>query len=336
MLIKNISDFKNHVSVFDMDIKSLKPYILAAEEEFIIPIIGQELYDALDAAYNSNVVVPADLAKLLAKVQLPLANLAFNIGAPFLNIEITDSGINTTASENKKAANEWAVDRAQRQAATIGDKGLDRLLEFLELNKDITAYAAWKADATLYTQNKLFFINSAKEFSGLFNIGGSRRTYQALLPILRGIEETQITKITGRALFNEMKTRILANGSTSDDAALFNYIKPALAYLTISRASLELSMNLTPEGMMITSYKSNTNNNRQVDPASESRLSTLRAETKAEGEAYLSELSDFLKKYASASRYASFYNDPLLYDQTALESSTKSYENDADSGIYVA
>ena len=79
---------------------AFRPFLLRAQDIYIVPALGEELAAELEAARKSGLALPADLQKLLKVVQPALAHFALLEAAPELAIAITSGGFKVL-SENE-------------------------------------------------------------------------------------------------------------------------------------------------------------------------------------------------------------------------------------------
>lgn len=333
MLFKTISEIRAFVPAnISNNIKTLEPAIRLATEEFIIPAIGKAQYEALLSFYDGGVseeteAVKASLAALLLKVQLPLAHLLYYTGLATLNVSITDAGLQIIEGDGWKAANPWQVDDLRRHFCENGFKGLDYLLTFLEENQE--NYALWKASEA-YTLERANFINSVRDFNRQLQINNSRFTFQALRPNMSRVEDLYL-KPALNTFYSELKSRIRENVLVPGDAEVIALAQPAVAYFTAASAILELSVEITASGFMISPYRPVvTTATKQM----EINLTASRREKYEQlGNMYLKDLVDYLNANASAELYASYYLSPVYQ---APGTADKDIYQPKEGGIYAA
>jgi hypothetical protein len=275
--------------------------------ELILPLLGKEQYDALHAAYRAN-NMDAKLKALLPLVQYPLANYAALRFLPWAQVNFSDSGVHITTSNESKTAFEWQINMLRTECLESAFNGMELLLAFLEDHKE--DYEEWRTSSA-YTISKECFINSAKDFSEYYGIGGSRRTFAALRPIMKRIEKTYIQKTICIPLYEELKQQIKDDELNDENSLLLGYIGPALASLTIRDAIAKLPVMITADGLQVLSSSSTTLAQIKV-PTPDGQLEKLRRQAEAEGEQYLGELRQFL--YDNIEDYPAFLNSPCYVD----------------------
>lgn len=301
VLFKIITEIKDYLAVnISSDINSLLPYIKRAEAKYIVPVLSKAQYDDLMDWYHegsgsgsgSGSGIPLtekEQQDLLEKVQNPLANLAYLLYIPIGNIQISDSGFHVTETANKKIASQYRIEDIKKSFKEAGYEGIDVLLEFLEDNA--STYSKWKSSGA-YTIFKQFFINTATDFSDYFDINSSRLTFLSMKSTMKKIEEFEIRSVISKALFDKIKIEI-ANTLSADNKTLLNdYIKPAVAHLTIARAAIDLPVEFTDSGLFISSIVGEKIAQKRKAP--DNQISALISAAQKDGQAYIEQMERFL------------------------------------------
>ena len=321
-LFKTIDELVLFVPVmksFDFDL--VQPDIERAEEKWIIPIMGQAMYDELYEAYNTSTLT-ADETLLLKAARKPLAQLAFYLYAPKGNVNVGSSGIQQTHTENSKPAFQWASDQMLQSYFDGGYEGLDALQAFLDAHKD--DFTTW-ATSDEYSESKELFVNTPKEFNKHFSINNSRRTFMAMRHILKRHNDLTIKDLLGADLWDEIKEQVIDEDVDAENETLLTYIRPALVHLTVMDALTELSVKFDEFGITIAvpSTSSTTQNLQARQPAATGMLNDLHRKEKLYAEKQLVDLRAYLE--ANVATY------PLYVEIDEDEDPTE-FENDDESG----
>ena len=202
---------------------------------------------------------------------------------------------------------------------------LDFLFEFLEDNAD--TYDLWKCSSA-YTVFKQFFINTAKEFSQLYDIRGSRLTFLALTATMKKVEEFQIASVISQPLFDEIKTQIAGELSADNKILLDDHIKPALAHLTVSRAAVDLTVQITEAGIFIKKVEDEKIQSKAKAP--DPNISAVITAARTDGMAYIERMESFLNE--NADKYP-LYKASDLFDDTD-NASDNEFDNKKDNNHY--
>lgn len=303
MLFKTSDEIKKYLPAnAAFEFFQVEQFINQAEQQFIIPVLGETTFTALNDAYSINSLTP-DQDKLLDKVRYPLANYTYLQYIPFAQVAITASGIHIEVNDQKKTAFEWQINQLRQQLAEAADNGIESLYIFLEKNKAI--YTDWAASAEK-TILKECFINTAEEFNKYYNINSSRRLFRTIKGIMQQTEEN-ILAVICKHLFDAIKAEILAGTVSADNAALLKFINPAVAFFTVARALIQLDVKLTPEG--IQAFSTSERMTQEVrTPAELQRIANLSHQLTADAEAKLQQLRDFL--HQNISSYPLYQSSP--------------------------
>lgn len=291
-LIKTIEDVKKYLAVDkNMSMTGVLPYITDAEEQYLIPLIGQALYDRVQSEVDGDDDPSAAVVKLLPRIQRPLANIAFWLYLPVGNVQIGDNGVQIVSTEHAKMAFEWQFDKVLRSFATSGMNGLEAMLSFLESNlDDFPEYAG--SDAR--TENNALLINSGVEFSRYYGINNSRLTFVCLRPIVERIENDRVASVMGET-YGELKSKLAAGTElTAKETNILRAARQALAFASIADAIPELSVEIGPAGLSV-NYVSASNNIHYKSTPSADRIEKLMAHVQGLADKFFNDLADLVK-----------------------------------------
>ena len=164
---------------------NVSPLIGSAETKYILPLLGQTLYDQVHAYYTTPETLPtgvteANRAKfdiLIEHIQRSLINLTYFAGFEFLSVSINDSGFHRQENDTEKSLFKYQEEAIKNQFKDAGFNGLDTMLEYIEANP--TVFLLFTASSA-YTLRKESIIPSTKIFDDLININGSRLVFLKL------------------------------------------------------------------------------------------------------------------------------------------------------------
>ena len=143
------------------DIVTWYPDIVRAQEKFILPILGQDLYDELITARVNNSTDPI-YVKLLHAVRKPLAHFTQMLTRPISSVNIDANGIRMVKSGDMVTAWQWMVNDVDSYWLKGGYDGLENLLKFLLKNKEdyeplIKRMKKYKVDFVPLNDNPMLF-----------------------------------------------------------------------------------------------------------------------------------------------------------------------------------
>lgn len=240
MLLKNIKEVNrflpsNVIKNFDM----ISSFITASEKEYIIPVLGKELYKELKKRYDN----PADddtsglWNELLESVQYPLVNFAMHKALPKNNVTMMIGGAAVAVSQNMEVASQKRIDALSESLYEDAQKGIDQLLIFLEedsLSDSPVFKQLWEKSRYFY-QMQGSLINTAAIFQEYVNIMGSRAVFVKLKPNIAYCEKVYIRP----ELSNNLIDYLIENDGNLDEAHMLiqAQIRNALAYYVADRDS---------------------------------------------------------------------------------------------------
>jgi hypothetical protein len=240
MLITTIAEFKQYLAIdVNTSMDTLSPYITEAEMLYILPLLGKEFMDEVQAAYTASkldpeapgyAALPASIALLLPYIHRPLAYYAQLQSISHLSVTFGDMGIRQHRAEDSDAAPRWKEDKLMFQALHNGDIYADVLLEYLELNASPTTYGTWFA-SSYNTKNSGYLVYGTAIASRHIDINNSRRVFTKLIGKLREVETRYIPKLIGQDQYDELVTQLKTGGSgipTEPNLTLIAKLQPII------------------------------------------------------------------------------------------------------------
>lgn len=231
-LFKTIDELKQYINIdVNSSFSTFLPYIKKAEATYIIPVIGQTLFDAIDGQYNASpTTLSPENTLLLPYIQRPLASYALLLSINELSVQVGDQGIRDSASSNMSMpAPKWKQEKLERQALLSADKSVDQLLKYLEDHADNVTYNSWFEDPALNTKMSGTIVYSTEIASKYIDILESRRTFLKLVRSIKDIENTIIKKAIGADQYNELVTELKAGTVTPQNRLLLDRLEPIIA-----------------------------------------------------------------------------------------------------------
>lgn len=252
--------FKNTIRVVDfaklastVNFNNIAPTIRMVEEQHIIPVLGQQLYDVLNAAYagaTAETDLTAPQQNLLDKCRNVIGPLVCYYYTPKAEVILSDAGAQRLETGNNKTAFQNQIINFREQNLRESEMATELLLQFLEENK--TDYASW-VTSDGFKDYRSLFIKTGKEFQSLFPSASPYRNYFAMRPRMKDIEENTIRTLLGDDLFASLKeTDADADGAFTDvETDLIFKIKKAVAYLTVAATVPFLNVRIDGNGLTI-------------------------------------------------------------------------------------
>lgn len=142
--IINEEYFKQYSPIPDnYDIKEIKPFFKVAEQLWVMPILGQALYDELLEQVCANEITPENSTLLL--VIYPYLSFAICYEAlPFISYHFSQVGVTKGKSDNSDSVSINDINFISTQLRSQVETMKGQLKEFLNNHKDI--YPLYKSD----------------------------------------------------------------------------------------------------------------------------------------------------------------------------------------------
>lgn len=218
-------------------IESLTPFIEDAEKDYIRPILGDALFDALDEYVNAEApTTNEDYEALLPYVRNALAKFVFLLGGPSLDIRISEAGFVVTMNSNFAPASKERVANLMDSVRELGWKRIEDLQKFLFTNKaDYDEYTA----STAYTKAIALFINYASDFQdqGVY-INNSRYKFELMRGEMQNIENLIIEPLISKAQADAIKEEALADDLSEANALIYPLIRKAIANIAAYKSDM--------------------------------------------------------------------------------------------------
>lgn len=305
-----MEEVKQYISVSSSaTLDTLTPHIINAERDYLIPVMGLDMYTELQQYYDGEITASGSgsgatldtailtaLDSLLKIVQAAVINISYFIGFDVINAYITDNGFKRSESDTVKGLYKYQEDNLKRYFRTNGFNGLDAVLAFMEANASkLPDYADSPIRVSLRTE----FIPSASVYNGFVNIAYSRLTFLRLKPFIALIENTDILTILGAETYLYVKTEMAKDTPAAAVIALVQQIRWPLAYLSSCLLMEESGADLTDNGLYFTSTIALGNSDTQVKPSAPDRIALLVIRNRNIGNAYLDALRQYLTVHAA-------------------------------------
>lgn len=300
-----------------LDEDSQLPDIATAEQQFIIPAIGQQLYNALndtldilslpepDEGDPENPTPDAALAALLPMVQKPLAAFAYWAELPAMHMRITSSGIRQTTSDGMPTAYRWQYEAAAAYLEERAYHTMEEMLRYLYIHAEDYN----DIDQELQTARQQAIFQSGHHFSQYYRLRQPYRTFMHLKPLVEEVIIQHIAPSVGPVFLGELMQT--PNPDTTDQQ-LINALRYATANLTIHKAVQKMPFKLTPDGFTIITNLSGGAATAPADQNAAIRdMGFLQKITQTDGDQALRRAIRLLQTQSSENRWATFYQSAL-------------------------
>lgn len=308
------SNFEEHYPQIATDTAwaTLQPFIRQATKLFIIPAIGQEMYDAAAIAYDGG-IMDTEQAEFVERLQDALAHYTMYLALPKLNTAIGDLGVGqkTDGEGTFQRTTQWAYKSTMWDLIQTADRFLDDAVAYAD--EQVAASNTWFDDyesSTAWTGKYVYF-RTAADLQQYIDIRNSRRTYLALMTYCQAAIDKYIIPILGQDQHDELASEIAASDLSSENETLLGKVKRSLAYFILAEALPHLRVVLENDGVRVISR---TDFYDMSDPAKDGAYADLIRRAMENGKLYRAELNKFL--YANYEDYPTWAAEKRLTDTT--------------------
>lgn len=309
MLFKSndIATFKQYINVsFTFDINNHFPGLMEAEDDYLLPILGQTLFDELKTQAAAAEVADEykEIISLCRKVVAPLSVL---LGISTRHIKIGDSGLKKTTAEGVDNVFSWEYREIKEELTEKAAKAIDRLWQYLFAH---ATALNWEDPSPIKT-----IFKSGTDFNNHYSLHQPHRIFPLLKPIIKKVEELFIWDAIGEDFYNELK---VLESDGEEETKCIDLLKSAIAHFTIYKAVNELSVKKTEHGLTVLLNKT-VDQPYEGEVSAPTNLMTLtRDEALRDGNKYLKKLRLFLRAKASENLFKTYY-DSSFYAKKPTE-----------------
>jgi hypothetical protein len=323
MLIINEATLKEVLGGVQQSItwETFGPFVKQAELKYILPVIGEDLYDELSEVSGVSELQTPNVwqQKIIDRLMIASGYYALVAALPQLVTVIGDNGI---AVNNIGGAPmyKWTYKELKDSSLETADEALEQALVWLEKNQNVEVTPGTKVfqkwlDSDECTISKSLYINDANEFTEFFpNARNSRRFYLNIRQYLKKVEKFELLPQLGRAFFDALKNPLVPDALILEAQILAKYflankaVSEAIPFLNIN-AEFSL-LNADQYSLIEGEYALDAN-----------RRNALKATCDDEANRYLKKLKALIDKNASATVFPTYFNS----EEFKVSSTSKGY-----------
>jgi len=304
MLITSTQQIKEVVPVNGTaSFKIFKPYVDAAEDQYIIPLLGLELYTELNNL-AADTGTP-EQKTLLKKVRYCLVHLMLFKGFDMLNVSFDDAGFERVAKD--RGLYRYQEENLKDVFKSEGFNAMDTILEYLQAN--LTTFEKFKT-SDFYLELKGSFFPTTMVFNKIYVIGNSRLVFLQIERFFDQVIDFQIVPVLGCTLFDKVVAEMKKESDPDANLmALVPHIRKPLAYLAVAEGLDEIGLQVTEKGLFFETQVSTMNSHVQTTLATAEQTAVLKEKAELNGKRYKEMLLDYLK--TNADTYPDFTQTDL-------------------------
>lgn len=330
-LIKTIEEVKKYLPVAYSANIGIMPAVDAVEERYLLAILGNDLYQVLQANYDAATLTPSQQL-LVNRCQAVIVPFAFADNLPFLQTTLTNNGLQRMEATDTRGAFRWEYNNVITKLENTGYSAQEALILFL---KNYSAdFPQWSASP--YNNPEGFtIIRDGSELSQLLGLQQPHRSYLLLQSTFLSIRDLYLDEVLGDAFYAALSIRIVADQLTTEDKALLKILRPACARLAMKHAARELSINFGNGGFTVVDAATMKDNPEEgkADPGA-GRLNNFAMEMERSGLTLLEKARQFLNANASETIFPEYFTSSLY--QAPDAEIRMPYNNDEFKGFFVA
>lgn len=318
-IIKHIEDIQAVVGVYsDLQFDQIKVFVEEVEEEEILPLLGEEFYNAL-AEKNMYQGLEAELVKRIGR---PVVTLAFLAAIPQMNVGISAQGLVVSKTESIAPASEVRTTDLKRSLMNNGHKRLDTLIRYLEKNKDEADFS--EMELPIQAEKTSYFLVNAEEFNEAVFIDKNRYVFLKLVPLMREVEMQVVKSVLGDALYTAIIDSFKSESGLAEAyKPLLIYVRKLLAYQTMADGIIDFGIKIDERGITVfnSNYAETVNVRKPVEDAELIRFQRKHQDKASE---WLKLLIAFLNSKAEEADYAAFKESEYYEEEETAEESSGS------------
>jgi len=284
-------EFKKFLPVnVNFSFRSIAPAISLCERKYLIPLLGEGLFNKLANYYNASKGKKSHcLTELLIHCQFALIRLAFWQEYDILSVNLSDKGAADNAGENRLYR--YQMEALKDNLKNEGFDQLDAVLEFCEQNiAQLPEFS--KSPCHLATENS--FIKNTQDFNSIYYINSSRLVFLKMKYFVTTVEELELKHHLGNAFCTELLT---ADPTVEKYARILSGIKKFIVFMAIAEGIAELHQMPTDRGLIFQTAIATKVSEVQYAPIPAEELERIRREYTQKAERYMSSTIDTLKKH---------------------------------------
>ena len=256
IFIKNIEEIQEAGLPIDLntDLEVLDRHLIDSENNFVKPVLGEGLFEAVKAGLEEATVL-AKWTELLPYLQTPVAHNGYYRFFKFPGGQINHRGYHRDRSDHSEHAPKWEKDQLRETLICQADFALDLLIAFLEENK--STYPEWEA-SDYFKKNVGLIVPTASIFNQFVNISCSGRVFHSLFQF-RIWAERSLVRLICKPMMERIQTELKSElGPSAEVLELIDYLRPVVVYDTMMRGIKKMNFTYTDNGIYSFTYNDGT------------------------------------------------------------------------------
>lgn len=232
----------------DLDFDMINDALVAAEENYIKPILTPEYFNELAEKETKS----AEETELIVRITRAVGYFALKNKLQVLGMTIDSTGVYKSKGTTKWFLSDTELHQNKQALYHMATDALEVMLQYLEDKTSENVFAGYYTSRAYRKQQKLR-IKSPSHFGEYYDIANSYRVFRVLRPILFNVQKEYIQPV-----LNGYYDTFLTLEYPNDSAALENIIElaeSALVHYTVARALFDRKVELTGSSVVVVDQK---------------------------------------------------------------------------------
>lgn len=300
-LINNVEEVRKFIKLPQQYQEYALPVFDTAINEYLLPIIGQELYAEV-LTYDENAGNEQKLLKELC--QAVVANFGFLEDLIFKQVTMFDSGAGVTENESLRKLYKWELYELKEQLQKQGYAAQEGLITFLRANH--ATFNNW-ASSNYNSRTSFYIIRDGSDLSTVTGLMQPHRCYMMLRGLFSVVAETFIIPSIGSTFYEALNTKIIDASLSNTELKLVELLRSASARKVMQIAASEMNIRFSNSGFTLAN-----NINDSAEPgreaASYTQIQTFVSNQSQLARQIMDHALEHLNKNASEAVFAEYYN----------------------------
>lgn len=293
---------------------SYKWQFLDAQENFLVPVIGQAMLDRLIEVQADDTGASQQEKDLLLLARAPVACIGLAQSSPLMNLSFSQGGHTRNHNDKAVVASQWSVRDALDELIRSAERSMDRIYKYLDQHHAaLPEYESSDVNA----EQRTVLIHNVGLFAKYVTVQVGRFTLDKMRSSFERVQDEWISPVIGSALLNELIGYEVNREDWGVYAPLRSRVMRVIAHLGFAAALQDLSLIVDERGVYYP-YNGRNQNMDETTAANTVRLRDMKREHSSVGENSLQKLVDHLGEHAGD--YPQ-YSPPVVADAEKIEAS---------------
>ncbi len=251
-------DLKTYYPDINMNMPwaNISPYMREAINSFVLPYVGDTLYDEIvDTLQAGDAMTPAVekfvdyLRDVCARYMVMVAHLNKT------QVLASMGAVSNVATEGTTGTSLWEYKTKLWAVSQAADRILEEMLGYLQkqVEANVTYFVTNWAETTAYTALSSGLFRQVSDFQTFHNINNSLKTFKSLVPFAKEVEERIILPLLAQDQYDRLLEAITENDATADEIKLLDKVRKVVAKYAVYEASIGLAIISEQDGFRVIS-----------------------------------------------------------------------------------